>query len=96
MLTPKADYSVGYQLKTTSNAEKLDWCVNPIITLTNPIAQNEYYVVDISGLKDVCGFGLTKLFTMPMPNMIIYLPKLKPHLTTIFHSLANLRIAPNL
>ena len=37
--------------------------------MTNPIAQNEYYVVDISGLKDVCGFGFDEaFFTMPMPN----------------------------
>lgn len=68
-LTEGTDYTVSYELKTSSSAEKLKWCVNPIVVLASPVADREYYVVDISALTDINGFSFSNpYFTMPVPT----------------------------
>ncbi len=67
-LAANTDYRVSSQLKTQHSSSNVNWCVNPIIQLSKAVEEDEYYVVDLSGLSDNYGRSFQEtLFTMPRP-----------------------------
>lgn len=91
-LSEGADYTCSYQLKTQGSAEKLKWCVNPVINLAEPIGEGEFFAVDLSQLTDICGMSLNDPYcTFPVPTDEIIFNEIKKEFLLYETSFRNLK-----